>query len=413
MGGEDNEIWKELISRHGVSDSNNKGQVVVVTSQSESRAFSVLTKAPVNKSSGKPLSYSSFRDDEVGVWCANVALDGRGLMETVILKSGENAGHNFVYVVDVVSLAGSCPVVKGDRVSAPVSVFGGLREEINAAIDEIKNALSTVDKPDHIMKPLAKAKKFPISPAHPLPSSPPTQIPLVLCVTLDPHLFAATYTQKQALSYLTYMLRLYCHHLGASLVFVPDKGVKREVDPNESEESKIKWEKNFERHELLQKFVLSFFGKGGDGEGGGDGGGGGGGGEGGGDDFEMQEEDELFIFVPTVDKQDHLEFLKSTASCKNAWDAETDDYDAFVSKAIDKTDKAFVFKGGDKADNDVGLDEKEIDKIASYEWMRSLQSNMESDTREVEKKKETKPAAGSPEKSEDVSAFFTSLLTKK
>lgn len=43
MGGEDNggdnEIWKELMSKHGVSESNGSGQVVVVTSQSESRAF--------------------------------------------------------------------------------------------------------------------------------------------------------------------------------------------------------------------------------------------------------------------------------------------------------------------------------------------------------------------------------------
>ncbi|GMH55495.1 hypothetical protein TL16_g01922 [Triparma laevis f. inornata] len=404
MGGEDNggdnEIWKELMSNHGVSESNGSGQVVVVTSQSESRAFRVLVGAQ-HKDTDKPLNYSSFKDGEVGVWCTNVALDGRGLMESVVLKSGstQNSDHRFVYVIDVVSLAKKCPL----NGKALHNLFDGLRQEINAAVDEIKKSLTTsVENSTHVMKSLLAAKQFPISPAHPLPSEPVAPLPLVFTITLDPQLFAATYTQKQALAYLTYMLRLYCHHLGASLVFIPDAGAEWKEDPNESEESKIKWEKNRERYELLQKFVMSFL------EGGGEGGEVSG-------EFALQEEDELFVFVPTAEKEDHLNFLRSTASCKNAWDAEADDYNVFVSKCVDKTDKVFVFEEGGEGDEEgVAMEEKEkdIDKIASYEWMRSLQSNMESDTREVEKKVEKKPTAGTPEKNEDVSAFFTSLLKK-
>jgi len=192
--------------------------------------------------------------------------------------------------------------------------------------------------------------------------------------------------KKQAGAYLTYKLVSFAADTGFGVIFLPTS----------------EGEKEDERRAAFRRVVLSAGGLNEDNSG----------------EVPREDTDEYFLYLPasTISKE-YIDFHKDNSGCKGGWDADCA-YDDFVQTVVDGN-KDFSLVSSNDAEED-GDQKAEMDAVSSYDWMKALQTNMESDTMSRRKsavvepqKKEGAGDADTPsKKSEDVSSFFADLLAK-
>ena len=87
-------VWEKLTSSYRGGGDMVGGEVVIVSCGGSGGAVKILTSDDnddnnIDKYENRvPLGYRTMDKGEVGVWCVDVGEDGRGLMESVVLREG-------------------------------------------------------------------------------------------------------------------------------------------------------------------------------------------------------------------------------------------------------------------------------------------------------------------------------------
>jgi len=358
-------LWQSLLSStRGESGNEFVSPVVVVgASTYPSSSFPFLLNEP-SSSSLLPMQYGLI-EGRLPCYYLHARLDSHSLLSTIVLPSSSSSPC--LYVADIVVSSSPDHYKK----SAGGDVFSSLKAQVNVVCEVLKEQAG-----------LSFPQSFPLNPASPPSLTATSPLPVLFAVTIDTVLFEGTYVKKQAFAYLTYCLVSYAASTGCGVIFLPSSS----------------GEKEDERRAAFRSVVMATAGL---------------------DEtnnntsIPAEDGDEFYLYLLRGGiSKEYVEFLRDNSGCKNLWEADCE-FDNFVLTVLD-AEEQFKLNNLDAGEDEVEQ-KAEMEAVSSYDWMRSLQTNMESDTaqRKSARKEKKEEAEDTPsKKTEDVSSFFADLMAK-